>query len=65
MTQQLLTQDHLLEWSGYSRQADLERFLRANKIVYTYGKEHKVCTTQAAIDAGIAPMNQEAQEVSF
>lgn len=62
---QLLTQDQLLEWSGYNRQADLERFLRRNNINYTYGKQHKVCTTQAAIDAVMVSAKQQEQEVEF
>lgn len=62
---QLLTQDQLLDWTGYTRKADLERFLRKNKIKYTYGKELRVCTTQAAIDAAMVPANQTEQEVDF
>lgn len=65
MAKALLTQSELLEWTGYSRQADLEKFLRVNRVNYTYGKEGKVCTTQSAVDSAMIPANENVKEVAF
>lgn len=47
----LLDEDHLLAWCGYKRPSDLRRFLEHNRIRYLIGKEGRICTTQAAVDA--------------
>ncbi len=53
----LLTEESLMEWSGYQRRADIMHWLDDRGIPYWLGKGGRICTTQAAVDAA---MLQEA-----
>lgn len=51
MASPLLQQDHLLEWTGFRRPGDLEKWLRENGVPYRRGRGGRLITTQAAVDA--------------
>lgn len=61
----LVTQQQLSEWTGYARAADIERWLRENKIPFTFGKGNKLCTTQTAIDRAILGESHNAKAIEF
>lgn len=44
-----LSEKELLAWTGYSRPADLERFLRNHNIAWLPGKGGQICTTMQSI----------------
>ena len=50
----LLTEEQLMEWTGYKRRSKVEEFLRREKIPFSRGKGNKILVTQAAIDRALA-----------
>ncbi|WP_084128061.1 DUF4224 domain-containing protein [Cellvibrio mixtus] len=50
----LLTEEQLMEWTGYKRRSKVEEFLRREKIPFTRGKGNKILVTQAAVDRVLA-----------
>lgn len=61
----LLKQPDLLEWTGYKRPADLENWLKENRIPYRKGKGGELVTTQAAVDAALLGVNHGSPEEQF
>lgn len=49
----LLKTEHLREWCGYSRKADIERWLRENGIAWRRGKDGEICTTLEAVNQSL------------
>lgn len=49
----LVTEKELYDWTGYSQRAALEKFLKQNRILYHYGKNNRIITSQAAIDQSL------------
>lgn len=49
----LLTQKDLQRWSGYEQKSKLEKWLKDNRITYTYGKGNTLITTQKAVDSAL------------
>lgn len=63
----LITQEALMEATGYRRQAALERHLQRNGVQYFRGKDGQIWTTRAAIDhalLGTGPLTT-ASRVEF
>ncbi len=50
-SEQLITEDQLKAWSGYSQTGKLLDFLRANGILYFRGRGGSVMTTIQAVNA--------------
>jgi hypothetical protein len=59
----LLNTEQLSKWCGYTRKADIERWLRENGIACRRGKNGELCTTLEAINA--AMQEGKRQEVRF
>lgn len=57
----LLKQPALLDWTGFKRPADLEKWLKDNHIPYRRAKGGELVTTQAAIDAALIGANDAAK----
>ena len=54
----LLSEEKLLNWTGYRRSGDLINWFEQNKIPYCRAKGGRVVTTQSAIDSAfITPEN--------
>lgn len=53
MMADLVSEKELLEWTGFSRPADVERLLRNNHIPWLPGKGGKICTTMKAIEQAL------------
>lgn len=49
----LVTQEKLMEWTGYPSEGYLERFLKENHIPYTRGNRGRICTTEEAINKAL------------
>ena len=45
----LMTEKELMEWTGYSRRADVERYLKLNHIPYTTGKGGRLLTALESV----------------
>jgi len=65
MSNNLVQEQELLEWTGYDRPADLRRFLDINRIPYRHGKARKIVTTQKAIDEALANSAKYSGELDF
>ena len=63
----LITEDDLKSWTGYTRRADIENWLREQRIPFVFGKQNRLCTTQDAIDRALSGDHRIAanQEDSF
>lgn len=46
----LIKEEQLLDWLGYSRSADVERKLRQHGIGFIFGKQGKICTTMEQLN---------------
>lgn len=58
---ELLTQEQISEWCGYSRRSDIERWLDRHNIPWRQGKDGRVCTTLEAVNRSLAKdMQREA-----
>lgn len=53
MSQQLLTQEVLMQWSDTKTRPALERWLNLNKIPFAINSKRKIVTTISAVNAGI------------
>jgi hypothetical protein len=42
----LIQEENLMEWTGYSRRADLMRWLRERRIRYELGRGGRVCVKE-------------------
>jgi hypothetical protein len=49
----LLDEPNLLEWTGYHRRGDLERFLRERGARYWVGRNGRICTTLSAVEVAL------------
>jgi hypothetical protein len=49
----IVTQEQLAEATGYRQRAAIKRWLRRRKIPFTEGKDGRLVTTQAALDAAL------------
>lgn len=58
----LLSQEQLMEWTGFERAGDLEKWLKSRNIRYEKGKGKKIVTTQAAIDKVFCSTIDDHQE---
>ena len=47
---QLIDENQLRKWSGYTRQSDISRFLTMNGILFIRGRHNTICTTVTAVD---------------
>lgn len=61
----LLKQPDLLAWTGYKRPADLEKWLKDNRIPYRRGRGGELLTTQAAVDAALLGVNHVQPDTTF
>lgn len=66
----LLNEDALMTWTGYTRRTDLIKWLRDGGIQFFFGKGGAVCTTMAAINhrltGGPKPVrNSGEDEIQF
>jgi len=59
----LLNTEQLARWCGYTRKADIERWLRENGIAWRRGKNGEICTTLDAINASLT--EKKGREVTF
>jgi len=55
-TGQLVSEEALLEWTGYDRPGDLKKWLREKGIRFEEGKGKKVVTTLSAVNAVFCPI---------
>lgn len=62
---QLISEQELIDWSGYQRRADLIRFCTDNKISFIIGRGQKICTTQKAIDCSLIDETQQNEIIEF
>jgi len=60
----LLNSEDLSRWCGYTRKADIERWLRENGISWRRGKNGEVCTTLQAVNESLQ-QSGKPKEVSF
>ena len=51
---QLIDEVQLRLWTGYSRQADISRFLSMNGILFMRGRHNSIVTTIAAVNNAIS-----------
>jgi hypothetical protein len=58
-TNHLINADALSSWLGYTRDADIARWLREHHIPYWYGKDRRPVTTQAAIDKMLVGQDED------
>ncbi|MGI2029969.1 MULTISPECIES: hypothetical protein [unclassified Endozoicomonas] len=58
---ELITEEQLMLWSKFKRQADLLNFLQINNIVYFRGRGGSICTTLNAINHCLHNNNQNGQ----
>lgn len=49
----LVSQEQLLEWTGYTRPGDVENFLRKHHVTWFPGKRGQICTTMDAINKAL------------
>ncbi len=47
---QLVDENQLRSWTGYSRQSDISRFLTMNGILFMRGRHNSVVTTVTAVN---------------
>jgi hypothetical protein len=59
----LLNTEQLKAWCGYERKADIERWLRENRIPWRRGKNGELCTTLEAINDSLK--EGQSKEVRF
>ncbi len=50
MNPPLITEDQLKAWLDFKNRADVEKWLKARRIPYDYGRGGAICTTAAAIE---------------
>lgn len=60
----LLSTEDLKRWLNYKQEADVEKFLRQERIPYCYGKGGGPVTTLAAVDARLLG-SKTTHEVTF
>lgn len=65
MNDGLLNSEQLSAWCGYSRAADIERWLRENGIPWRRGKQGEPCTTLAAVTQSLLGHTSQSQEATF
>lgn len=49
----LLKTEQIAQWCGYTRKADIEKWLRDNAIPWRRGKGGEICTTLDAINESL------------
>lgn len=59
----LIAEPQLLEWLGYERRADLERWLQARGVPYDHGRGGRIVTTTEAVNQGL--IGADAEPVEF
>ena len=59
----LVAEPELLEWLGYERRADLERWLRSRGVPYDTGRGGRIVTTVEAVNQGL--IGADAEPVEF
>lgn len=59
----LLNTEQLSRWCGYTRKADIERWLRENGIAWRRGKGGEICTTLDAVNESLH--KRKPTEVTF
>jgi len=59
----LVNSEQLKAWCGYERRADIERWLRENRIPWRRGKGGEICTTVDAINESLK--DNQRREVRF
>lgn len=60
----LLKTEQLSDWCGYTRKADIERWLRENGIAWRRGKGGEICTTLQAVNESLQKRESKS-EVMF
>ena len=46
----LLMEEQVMEWTGYQRRGDLQRWLTDNHVPYLLGKGGRVCVKQSDLE---------------
>lgn len=59
----LLNEKDLSNWCGYKRRGDIEKFCREHGVKFTTGKDGRILTTQAVLDAAI--LGESSNEIEF
>jgi hypothetical protein len=59
----LLDEKDLSNWCGYKRRGDIEKFCREHGVKFTTGKDGRILTTQAVLDAAI--LGESSNEIEF
>lgn len=67
LNQILLTEQDLMQWTGYSRRADLEKWLTLQGIKPVHGKGGTIITTLNAVNDALklAPKSNEFNDFEF
>ena len=55
----LISENDLMEWTGYQRRADLIRFLRERRVEHWITRSGAVCTTLGAVEGRLIEPSED------